>query len=82
MGLVMISAIPKERQGQRLSAALLADALRRAFESANTVGSSMVVVDALDDAAVGLYATHGVCAPAGLASVRAADALAAGTAER
>jgi len=28
---------------------LLADALQRAFESASTVGSSMVVVDALDE---------------------------------
>jgi len=55
----MISAIPKERQGQRLSAVLLADALLRAFGSASTVRSSMVVVDALDDAAVGFYAAHG-----------------------
>jgi hypothetical protein len=43
----MIRAIPKERQGQLLSAVLLADALLRAFDSASTVGSSMVVVDAL-----------------------------------
>ena len=52
-------AISKERQGQRLGAVLLADALQRAFESAGTVGSSMVVVDALDEAAAGFCAAHG-----------------------
>jgi GNAT superfamily N-acetyltransferase len=52
-------AVAKERQGQRLGAVLLADALRRAFDSAGTVGSSMVMVDALDEAAAGFYAAHG-----------------------
>jgi ribosomal protein S18 acetylase RimI-like enzyme len=52
-------AVAKERQGQRLGAVLLADAMRRAFGSAGTVGSSMVVVDALDEAAAGFYAAHG-----------------------
>jgi predicted GNAT family N-acyltransferase len=52
-------AISKDRQGQRLGAVLLADALQRAFESAMTVGSSMVVVDALDEPAAGFYAAHG-----------------------
>ncbi|RBP10392.1 acetyltransferase (GNAT) family protein [Roseiarcus fermentans] len=52
-------AVATERQGQRLGAVLLADALQRAFESASTVGSSMVVVDALDEAAAGFYAAHG-----------------------
>ena len=52
-------AVSKDRQGQRLGAVLLADALRRAFESAGTIGSSMVVVDALDESASGLYAAHG-----------------------
>jgi predicted GNAT family N-acyltransferase len=52
-------AVAKERQGQRLGAVLLADALQRAFKSAGTVGSSMVVVDALDDPAAGFYAAHG-----------------------
>jgi GNAT superfamily N-acetyltransferase len=52
-------AVAKERQGQRLGAVLLADASRRAFDSAGTVGSSMVVVDALDEAAAGFYAAHG-----------------------
>jgi predicted GNAT family N-acyltransferase len=52
-------AVAKERQGQRLGAVLLADALRRAFDSAGTVGSSMVMVDALDEAAAGFYAAYG-----------------------
>lgn len=52
-------AVAKERQGQRLGAVLLADALQRAFDSAGTVGSSMVVVDALDETAAGFYAAYG-----------------------
>ena len=53
---------PRCREGTSGTAAravLLADALRRAFGSAGTVGSSMVVVDALDEAAAGFYAAHG-----------------------
>ncbi len=52
-------AVAKERQGQRLGAVLLADALQRAFDSAGTVGSSMVMVDRLDETAAGFYAAHG-----------------------
>jgi GNAT superfamily N-acetyltransferase len=52
-------AVSKDRQGQRLGAVLLADALQRAFESAGTVGSSIVMVDALDEPAAGFYAAHG-----------------------
>src|SRR5271163_1522012 len=52
-------AVANDRQGQSLGAVLLADALQRAFESASTVGSSMVIVDALDEAAAGFYAAHG-----------------------
>lgn len=52
-------AVAKPRQGQRLGAVLLADAFRRAFESTSTVGSSMVLVDALEKAAAGFYAAHG-----------------------
>lgn len=52
-------AVTKDRQGQGLGAILLIDALQRVFESASTVGSSMVVVDALDEAAAGFYAAHG-----------------------
>jgi predicted GNAT family N-acyltransferase len=52
-------AVAKDRQGKHLGAILLADALRRAFESASTVRSSMVIVDALDEPAAGFYALHG-----------------------
>ena len=52
-------AIANDQQGQRLGSILLADALLRAFESAGSVGSSMVVVDAFDEAAAGFYAAHG-----------------------
>jgi len=52
-------AIAKEQQGQRLGSIFLADALLRAFKSASTVGSSMVVVDALNEAAADFYAAHG-----------------------
>jgi predicted GNAT family N-acyltransferase len=52
-------AVSRDKQGQRLGAILLADALDRSFESASTVGSSMVIVDALDEAAAGFYAAHG-----------------------
>ena len=52
-------AVAKDHQGRRFGAVLLADALQRAFDSAGTVGSSMVVVDALDDTAAGFYAAHG-----------------------
>lgn len=52
-------AIATDRQGQRLGAILLADALRRSLASAETVGSSMIVVDALDDSAAAFYAAHG-----------------------
>jgi predicted GNAT family N-acyltransferase len=52
-------AVAKDQQGRRLGSILLADALQRAFDSASTVGSSMVIVDALDEAAAGFYAAHG-----------------------
>lgn len=52
-------AVTKDRQGQRLGAVLLADALRRALASAETVGSSMIVVDALNEGAAEFYAAYG-----------------------
>jgi predicted GNAT family N-acyltransferase len=52
-------AIAKEWQAQGLGAVLLTDALRRAYASASTVGSSMIVVDALDERAAEFYAAHG-----------------------
>lgn len=52
-------AVAKEKQGQRLGAILLADALRRSYGNAETVGSSMVIVDALDEGSANFYASHG-----------------------
>lgn len=52
-------AVAKDCQGQRLGAILLADALRRALASAETIGSSMIVVDALNEGAASFYAAHG-----------------------
>ena len=52
-------AVAKDQQGQSLGSILLADALKRAFVSADTVGSSMVIVDALDQTAAGFYTAHG-----------------------
>jgi GNAT superfamily N-acetyltransferase len=52
-------AVAAEIQGQGLGAILLAKALAKAYESANQVGSSMVVVDAIDERAAGFYAAHG-----------------------
>lgn len=52
-------AVSKNNQGHGLGGILLAHALLRAYESASTVGSSMVVVDAIDETACGFYAAHG-----------------------
>ena len=52
-------AVAADRQGRRLGAILLADALQRALRSAETVGSSMIVVDALDEGAAAFYAAFG-----------------------
>lgn len=52
-------AVRKELQGCGLGSVLLARALRKAYENAHIVGSSMVVVDAIDEGAAGFYAAHG-----------------------
>lgn len=52
-------AIARSHHGQGLGGVLLIRALRNAYESADVVGSSMVVVDALDEGAAGFYAAHG-----------------------
>lgn len=48
-------AVAKMRQGQGLGALLLADAVRLAYVSASSVGSSMLVVDAISDKAASFY---------------------------
>jgi GNAT superfamily N-acetyltransferase len=52
-------AVSEARQGERLGAMLLADAVRRAYASAATIGSSMLVVDAIHERAAAFYAANG-----------------------
>jgi predicted GNAT family N-acyltransferase len=52
-------AISNDFQGTRLGSRLLAMALHRAYENASVVGSSMVVLDAIDDRAARFYQAHG-----------------------
>lgn len=52
-------AVSVTDQGQGLGGMLLARALRMAFDNADVVGSSMVVVDALSDSAASFYRAHG-----------------------
>jgi GNAT superfamily N-acetyltransferase len=52
-------AVAVARQGQGLGALLLADAVQRAYASAGTVGSSMLVVDAISEHAAAFYAANG-----------------------
>jgi GNAT superfamily N-acetyltransferase len=52
-------AVDKNFQGRGLGSMLLASALRTAYENADVVGSSMVVVDAIDERAAGFYQAHG-----------------------
>ena len=52
-------AVAEARQGQRLGAVLIADAVRRAWHTASTVGSSMLIVDAIDDRAATFYEANG-----------------------
>jgi len=52
-------AISAARQGQGLGALLLADAVQRAYASASSVGSSMLVVDAISEQAAAFYEANG-----------------------
>ena len=52
-------AVAQDRHGEHLGAMLLADAVRRADASAGTVGSSMLVMDAINARAVAFYESHG-----------------------
>jgi GNAT superfamily N-acetyltransferase len=52
-------AVAKSHQGQGLGGALLVRALRKAYENTAVVGACMVIVDAIDEQAVGFYAAHG-----------------------
>lgn len=52
-------AVSEARQGERLGAMLLADAVRRAHASASTVGSLMLVVDAISERVAAFYEGNG-----------------------
>jgi GNAT superfamily N-acetyltransferase len=52
-------AVAEARQGERLGAMLLADAVRRAYASAATVGSSMLIVDSLNERVAAFYEGNG-----------------------
>lgn len=52
-------AVAQARQGRRLGAILLADAVRRTHASAATIGSSMLVVDAISERAAAFYESNG-----------------------
>jgi GNAT superfamily N-acetyltransferase len=52
-------AVHKHYQGRGLGAMILTAALRKAYENAEVVGSSMVVVDAIDEVAARFYTAHG-----------------------
>jgi len=52
-------AVRTASQGKGLGSLLLAKALEKSLENSAVVGSSMVVVDAIDENAVGFYAAHG-----------------------
>jgi ribosomal protein S18 acetylase RimI-like enzyme len=55
-------AVSRTRQGDGLGSLLLADAVQRAYASAGTVGSSMLVVDALNERAAAFYESFGFLA--------------------
>jgi GNAT superfamily N-acetyltransferase len=52
-------AVTLTRQGEGLGSLLLADAVQRAYASAETIGSSMVVVDSLNVRAAAFYESFG-----------------------
>jgi GNAT superfamily N-acetyltransferase len=52
-------AVSRELQGRGFGAILLGLALRKAYENAAVVGSSMVVVDAIDEKTDRFYRAHG-----------------------
>ena len=52
-------AVSTARQGEGLGALLLADAVRRAYASASIIGSSMLVVDAINERAAAFYEGNG-----------------------
>jgi GNAT superfamily N-acetyltransferase len=52
-------AVSSSEQGRGVGRKLLASALEKAYENSGVVGSSMVVVDAIDEGAARFYRAHG-----------------------
>lgn len=52
-------AVAAHQQKQGLGALLLADAVRRAYASASSIGSSMLIVDAISEQAARFYEANG-----------------------
>lgn len=52
-------AVSEARQGERFGAMLIADAVRRSYASASTIGASMMVVDAINEHAAAFYEGNG-----------------------
>lgn len=52
-------AVDQRYRGRKLGAALLADAVVRAYENRQVINAMAIVVDAKDDTAVAFYAHHG-----------------------
>lgn len=52
-------AVSQARQGERLGAILIADAVERVWATAATAGSSILVVDAINDRAAAFYEGNG-----------------------
>ena len=55
-------AVDERHQGEGLGGLLLAEALRKAVTAGEAAAARLVVVDAIDDAAVRFYAHHGFLA--------------------
>jgi GNAT superfamily N-acetyltransferase len=52
-------AVAAVHQGRGLGALLLADAVQRAYVTASSIGSSMLIVDAIDERAATFYEANG-----------------------
>src|SRR6266566_183220 len=52
-------AVAAVHQGRGLGALLLADAVQRAYVTASSIGSSMLIVNAIDERAATFYETNG-----------------------
>lgn len=61
VGMVLLArlAVEETEQAKGLGGLLLAEALRRAVTAGEAVAARLVVVDAIDDAAVAFYGRHG-----------------------